>query len=108
MQADAVMAVSRRDSSRGDAILAGLQAVMSGLVAVGVLVCATHAPVATAALAVFASVGAMDGAAGLLRAFDRQGAFDAAVQRLDEVAAELLDLALVEGPRLLHGLAVLP
>ena len=86
MQADAVMAVSRRDSSRGDAILAGLQAVMSGLVAVGVLVCATHAPVATAALAVFAALGAMDGAAGLLRAFDRQGAFDAAVQRLDEVA----------------------
>lgn len=69
----------------GEAMMAALQAVVSGLAAAAVLLAAREAPAPLAALAALSAIVALEGAAGLLRAFERAGAAAEAERRLNMV-----------------------
>ncbi|WP_300573238.1 amino acid ABC transporter ATP-binding/permease protein [Phenylobacterium sp.] len=71
----------------GEALMAALQAVVGGLAAAAVLLAARDAPVPLAALATLSAIVALEGATGLLRAFERAGAAAEAERRLDMVLA---------------------
>lgn len=71
----------------GEALMAALQAVVSGLAVAAVLLAARDAPAPLAALAALSTFVALEGAAGLLRAFERAGAAAEAERRLDQILA---------------------
>lgn len=69
----------------GEALMAALQAIVSGLAVAAVLLAARDVAIPLAALAALSTVVALEGAAGLLRAFERAGAAAEAERRLNEV-----------------------
>ncbi|MEO6379896.1 MAG: ATP-binding cassette domain-containing protein, partial [Caulobacteraceae bacterium] len=71
--------------SDAEALMAVAQAAVVGATLTGVALAASHAPLPLAALAVLAGLAGMDGLAGLLRADQQQGAYRAAVERLDSL-----------------------
>ncbi|MDO8902357.1 MAG: ATP-binding cassette domain-containing protein [Phenylobacterium sp.] len=77
----------------GEALMAVLQAVVSGLAAAAVLLAARDVAIPLAALAALSTVVALEGASGLLRAFERAGAASEAERRLDAVLIPLAEPA---------------
>lgn len=90
----AIAAVLDRDEALGraqlaaidaEAVLGALQAAITGLTVAGVILAASGAGAPLAALAGLAASVALEGAAGLLKAFERAGAAAGAEARLDEI-----------------------
>ncbi len=69
----------------GEALMAALHAVVGGVAVAAVLLAARSAPAPLAALAALSTLVALEGAAGLLRAFERAGAAAEAEHRLNQV-----------------------
>ena len=85
MAKDQALAHAKLGAARGEGAVAALQAICMALTAGGVLLAAGDAPAALAAMAALASAAAVDSAAGLLRSYERQGGYRAAVERLSEI-----------------------
>ncbi len=85
---DAALGAAGQRRSDGDATLGLLQAAASGVTLVVVAALVSRAGLPLAALAVLAALAGMEGATGLLRASQQQGAYDEAVARLDAVLVE--------------------
>ena len=96
MKKDCALASARTDAARGEAAVAALQAVSVALTSVGVLIAAGHTSPAFAAMATLASAAAVESAGGLLRAYERKGAYQAAVGRLSEIETKPDDLSAPE------------
>jgi ATP-binding cassette subfamily C protein CydC len=77
--------LGRAALARSDAepLIAVAQAAVVGVTLIAVAVAASHAALPLATLAVLAGLAGMDGLVGLLRADQQQGAYRAAVERLD-------------------------
>ena len=86
MESDGALAVARNEAARGSAAVAALQALCMAGTAVGVILTAGRAPVALIAMGALGAAAALDGVSGLLRAFERRGAYLSAVARLSEVS----------------------
>ena len=71
----------------GEALMAALQAVISGLAVAAVLVVTRDAALPLIALAALSTLVCLEGAAGLLRAFERAGAAGEAERRLNQILA---------------------
>jgi ATP-binding cassette subfamily C protein CydC len=87
MRFDARLGAARRRSWNAMAEMGALQPALTGVAAAGVLALCSHALPAMAALAGLATVVALEGAGGLLQAFDQAGAVQVAAERLDGVLA---------------------
>lgn len=103
LEAAAVAAVLDRDEALGEAqlaaldaeaVLGALQAAITGLTVAAVILAAAGAGAPLAALAGLAASVALEGAAGVLKAFERSGAAEGAERRLDEI----LDVARSSSP----------
>ncbi|MCG9915028.1 MAG: ATP-binding cassette domain-containing protein [Phenylobacterium sp.] len=71
----------------GEALMAALQAVTSGLAVAAVLVVTRDAAIPMVALAALSTLVSLEGAAGLLRAYERAGAAGEAERRLNQILA---------------------
>ncbi|WP_091740787.1 ATP-binding cassette domain-containing protein [Phenylobacterium immobile] len=85
MAHDAALGIAGQQRSDAEAMLALLQAALSGVTLVVVAGLVSQASLPLAALAVLAALAGMEGVAGLLRAAQQQGAYREAVARLDAV-----------------------
>jgi ATP-binding cassette, subfamily C, bacterial CydC len=88
MAHDARLGLAALKRSDAEALLAVLQALLSGVMVAAVAGLVSQASLPLAALAVLAALAGMEGVAGLLRAAQQQGAFREAVVRLDAVLLE--------------------
>jgi ATP-binding cassette subfamily C protein CydC len=85
MAADARLADARRRGWAALAEIEALQPLLAGAAAAAVLAASVHAPPALAALAALSAVVALEGTGGLMQAFERRGAVEAAAERLDRM-----------------------
>lgn len=86
MESEGALSAARNEVARGAAAVAALQALCTAGTAVGVILTAGRAPVALIAMGALGAAAALDGVSGLLRAFERRGAYLSAVARLSEVS----------------------
>ncbi|HEX5379010.1 MAG TPA: ATP-binding cassette domain-containing protein, partial [Phenylobacterium sp.] len=82
---DAALGRAALQRNSAESILGLVQSGLVALTLIAVAALSSHAPLPFAALAVLAALAGMEGVNGLLRAAQQQGAYDAAVARLDAV-----------------------
>lgn len=87
MRIDQRLGAARRRGWSAIAEMGALQPALTGLAVAGVVVTSIHAWPPLVALAALATAVALEGAGGLLQAFDRSGAVAVAAARLDDVLA---------------------